>query len=149
MSTIPIPAFVTCNISTDHHRDCKWATVLSRIQKSSFLRQPLVIVGIMYNVVYLQRPAAVSEYRYHPLTILWGWNCFSPSLRPSLFLTSLSPLLSFLHSSKKAAKWCFSSLTYRHQPQPGVSQWQKINIWVVIRFVLPVAGIIVADKQQS
>lgn len=99
-------------------------------------------------MLYISRKACSSEYWHHTVTVLQDWNSFSPSQRPSLFLTSLSSLFSFLHSSKKAAKWCFSSLTYRHQPQSAISQWQKINIWVEIRFVLHVA-VIVGDKQRS
>lgn len=61
-SSIHIPTFITSDISTDYNPNCKQICPVSNHStftrynmKTYFLRQPLVIVEILYIVVYLQR----------------------------------------------------------------------------------------------
>lgn len=98
-------------------------------------------MGVLYNVVRLQR--GLQQF-LNSGTTLWHLckaEAFSPLPQghPSSSLLYL-PFSPFLHSSKKQPNGFFSPLTYHHQPQSGVSPWQKINIWESIRFPLLLAS---------
>lgn len=144
---------MTSSIATDHNSDYKCTTDLQPLLVAVWKylsRNKRWLLLRLYIMVCIFRQACSSFW-------IPAWHsqfCKAEtlSLLPKGHHSSSLPYLpssTFLHSSKKAAKCCFSSLTYRHQPQSGFSQWQKINIWMSIKFVLPVAGIIVADKQWS
>lgn len=84
---------------------------------------------LRFCILYIpERAAAVLNTRS---ALQQFWKAATPLSCPEAIPLPHFPYLtlySFMHSSKKAAKWCFSSVTYHHQPQSGFSQWQKINI---------------------